>query len=112
MQFVHSRVKAHTLAFLLEILLIMDVGLSTFIFFLPISFGPWQAVVPLRGTLLTVVQGVHQGYLWGRHRVQLIVLLRRDGGYPGPSEVLESLLALDTFSSQVQRFSEFLGVML
>ena len=51
-------------------------------------------------------------YLRIRQRIGLIVLLRPDGGFPGLSEVLQPLLALNTFSLQVQQPSEFLSVML
>ena len=42
----------------------------------------------------------------------LIVLLRPGGVFPGLSEVLQPLLALNTFGLQVQQPPEFLSVML
>ena len=76
------------------------------------SFGTYRTIVPLRGTLLPIVQRIHQGYLRIRQRIGIIVLLRPDGGFPGLSEVLQPLLALNTFGLQVQQPSEFLSVML
>ena len=84
-----------------------------FFLFLPISsFGRYRTRVPLRGTLLPIVQGIHWRYLRVRQRVGIIVLLRPDGGFSGLSEVLQPLLALNTFGLQVQQLSEFLSVML
>ena len=81
--------------------------------FLPISsFGRYRTIVPLRGTLLPIVQRIHEGYLRVRQRVGIIVHLRPDGGFPGLSEALQPLLALNTFGHQVQQPSEFLSVML
>ena len=47
-----------------------------------------------------------------RQRIGLIVLLRPDGGFQGLSEVLQPLLALNTFGLQVQQPPDFLSVML
>ena len=59
-QFLQSGVKVKTLKFLQEILLSMEVALSMFFLFLPISsFGRHRTVVPLRGTLLPIVQRIH-----------------------------------------------------
>ena len=59
-QFLQSRVKVKTLEFLQEILLSMEVALSMFLLFLPISsFGRHRTIVPLRGTLLPIVQRMH-----------------------------------------------------
>ena len=66
--------------------------------FLPISsFGRYRTNVPLRGTLLPIVQRIHQGYLTIRQCIGIIVLLRPDGRFPGLSELLQPLLALNTF---------------
>ena len=59
-QFLQSGVKVKTLEFLQEILLSMEVALSMFFLFLPISsFGRLRTVVRLRGTLLPLVQRIH-----------------------------------------------------
>ena len=59
-QFLQSGVKAKTLKFLQEILLSMEVALSMFFLFLPISsFGRQRTIVLLRGTLLPIVQRIH-----------------------------------------------------
>ena len=59
-QFLQSGDKVKTLEFLQEILLSMEVALSMFFFFLPISsFGRLRTIVLLRGTLLTIVQRIH-----------------------------------------------------
>ena len=59
-QFLQSGVKVKTLEFLQEILLSMEVALSMFFLFLPISgFGRHRTIVPLRGTLLPIVQRIH-----------------------------------------------------
>ena len=59
-QFLQSGVKVKTLEFLKEILLSMEVALSMFFLFLPISsFGRHRTIVPLRGTLLPIVQRIH-----------------------------------------------------
>ena len=59
-QFLQSGVKVKTLEFLQEILLSREVALSMFLLFLPISsFGRHGTIVPLRGTLLPIVQGIH-----------------------------------------------------
>ena len=83
-----------------------------FLFLLISSFGRYRTMGPLRGTLLPIVQRIHWGYLRVRRRVGVIVLLRPDGGFPGLSEVLQPLLALNIFGLQVQQPSEFLSVML
>ena len=84
-----------------------------FFLFLPISsFGRYKTIIALRGTLLPIVQRIHQRYLRIRQRIGIIVLLRPDGGFPGLSEVLQPLLALNTFGLQVQQPSELLSVML
>ena len=58
-QFLQSRVKVKTLNFLQEILLSMEVALSVFFLFLPISsFGLHRTIVPRRGTLLPIVQRI------------------------------------------------------
>ena len=44
--------------------------------------------------------------------IGIIVPLRPDGGFPRLSEVLQLLLALNTFGFQVQQPPEFLTVML
>ena len=55
-----SGVKVKTLEFLQKILLSMEVALSMFFLFLPISsFGRHRTIVPLRGTLLPIVQRIH-----------------------------------------------------
>ena len=59
-QFLQSGVKVDTLEFLQEILLSMEVALSMFFLFLPISsFGRHGTIVPIRGTLLPIVQRIH-----------------------------------------------------
>ena len=59
-QFLQSGVKVKTLDFLQEILLSMEVALSMFFLFLPISsFGRYRTIVPLRGRLLPIVQRIH-----------------------------------------------------
>ena len=59
-QFLQAEVKVKTLEFLKEILLSMEVALFMFFFFLPISsFGRHRIIVPLRGTLLPIVQRIH-----------------------------------------------------
>ena len=59
-QFLQSRGKVRTLKFSQEILLSMEVALSMFLLFLPISsFGRYRTIVPLRGTLLPIVQRIH-----------------------------------------------------
>ena len=59
-QFLQSGVKVKTLEFLEEILLSMEVALSMFFLFPPISsFGRHRTIVPLRGTLLPIVQRIH-----------------------------------------------------
>ena len=59
-QFLQSGVKVKTLEFLQEILLTMEVALSMFFLFLPISsFGRHRTIVPFRGTLLPIVQRIH-----------------------------------------------------
>ena len=59
-QFLQAGVKVRTLEFLKEILLSMEVALSMFFLFLPISsFGRHRTIVPLRGTLLPIVQRIH-----------------------------------------------------
>ena len=59
-QFLQAGVKVKTLEFLKEILLSMEVALSMFFLFLPISsFGRQRTIVPLRGTLLPIVQRIH-----------------------------------------------------
>ena len=58
-QFLQSGVKVKTLEFLQEILLSMEVALSMFFFLLPISsFGRHRTILPLRGTLLPIVQRI------------------------------------------------------
>ena len=59
-QFLQAGVKVKTLEFLQEILLSMEVALSMFFLFLPISsFGRHRTIVPLRGTLMPIVQRTH-----------------------------------------------------
>ena len=59
-QFLRAGVKVKTLEFLKEILLSMEVALSMFFLFLPISsFGRHRTIVPLRGTFLPIVQRIH-----------------------------------------------------
>ena len=59
-QFLQSGIMVKTLEFLQEILLSMEVALSIFFLFLPISsFGRYRTIVPLRGTLLPIVQRIH-----------------------------------------------------
>ena len=61
-QFLQSGIKVETLEldFLQEILLSMEVALSMFFLFLPISsFGRYRTIVPVRGTLLPIVQRIH-----------------------------------------------------
>ena len=59
-QFLQSGVKVKALDFLQEILLSMEVALSMFFLLLPISsFGRHRTIVPLRGTLLPIVQRIH-----------------------------------------------------
>ena len=59
-QFLQSGVKIKTLEFLQEILLSMEVALSMFFLFMPISsFGRHRTIVPLRVTLLPIVQKIH-----------------------------------------------------
>ena len=59
-QFLQSGVKVNTLEFLQEILLSMEVARSMLFHFLPISsFGRHRTIVPLRGTLLPIVQRIH-----------------------------------------------------
>ena len=59
-QFLQAGVKVKTLEFLKEILLSVEVALSMLIVFLPISsFGRHTTIVPLRGTLLPIVQRIH-----------------------------------------------------
>ena len=59
-QFLQSGVKVKTLEFLQEILLSMEVALSMFFLFLLISsFGRLRTIVPLRGSLLPIVQRIH-----------------------------------------------------
>ena len=59
-QFLQSGVKVKTLEFLQEILLSIEVSLSMFFLFLPISsFGRHRTIVPHRGTLLPIVQRIH-----------------------------------------------------
>ena len=49
-----------TLDFLQETLLSMEVALSRFFLFLPISsWGRYRSIVLLRGTLLLIVQRIH-----------------------------------------------------
>ena len=58
-QFLQSGVKVKTLEYLQEILLSMEVDLSMFLLFLPISsFRRHRTIVPLRGTLLPIVQRI------------------------------------------------------
>ena len=53
-------VKVKTLEFLQEFLPSMEVALSMLFFFLPISsFGRHRTMVPLRGTLLPILQRLH-----------------------------------------------------
>ena len=59
-QFLQSGVKVKTVTFLQEILLSMEVALSIFFLFLPISsFGRHRTIVPLRGTLLPIVHRIN-----------------------------------------------------
>ena len=59
-QILQAGVKVKTLEFLKEILLSMEVAFSMFFLFLPIiSFGRHRTIVPLRGTLLPIVQRIH-----------------------------------------------------
>ena len=59
-QFLQSGVKVKALEFLQEILLRMEVAPSMFFLFLPISsFGRHRTIVPLRATLLPIVQRIH-----------------------------------------------------
>ena len=59
-QFLQAGVKVETLEFLKEILLSMEVAFSMLFLFLPISsFGRHRTIVPLRGTLLPIVQRIH-----------------------------------------------------
>ena len=59
-QFLQSGDKVKTVKFLQEILLSMEVALSIFCLFLPISsFGRQRTIVPLRGTLLPIVQRIN-----------------------------------------------------
>ena len=59
-QCLRAGVKVKTLEFLKEILLSMEVAFSMFFLFLPISsFGRHRTIVPLRGTLLPIVQRIH-----------------------------------------------------
>ena len=59
-QFFQAGVKVKTLEFLKKILLSMEVAFSMFFLFLPISsFGRHRTIVPLRGTLLPIVQRIH-----------------------------------------------------
>ena len=59
-QFLQAGVRVKTLEFLKEILLSMEVALSMFFLFLPISsFGRHRTIVPLRGTFLPIVQRIH-----------------------------------------------------
>ena len=59
-QFLQAGVKVKTLESLKEILLSMEVALSMFFHFLLISsFGRHRTIVPLRGTLLPIVQRIH-----------------------------------------------------
>ena len=59
-QFLQAGVKVMTLEFLKDILLSMEVALSMFFLFLPISsFGRRRTIVPLRGTFLPIVQRIH-----------------------------------------------------
>ena len=58
--FLQSRVKVKTLDFLQEIFLSMEVAFSMLFLFLPISsFGSYRSIVPLRATLLPIVQTIH-----------------------------------------------------
>ena len=58
-QFLQSRVKVKTLRFLKEILLSMEVALSMFFLLVPISsFGRHRTSVPLRETVLPIVQRI------------------------------------------------------
>ena len=58
-QFFQSGVKVKPLELLQEILLSMEVALSMFFLFLPISsFGRHRTIVPLRGTLLPIAQRI------------------------------------------------------
>ena len=59
-QFLQSGVKVKTLDVLQEILLSMEVALSMLFLSLPISsFGRYRTIVPLRRTLLPIVQRIH-----------------------------------------------------
>ena len=59
-QFLQAGVKVKTLELLKEILLSMEVALSMlFLFLLISSFGRHRTIVPLRGTLLPIVQRIH-----------------------------------------------------
>ena len=59
-QFLQAGVKVKTLEFLKEILLSMEVAFSMFFLFLPTSsLGRHGTIVPLRGTLLPMVQRIH-----------------------------------------------------
>ena len=59
-QFLQSGVNVQTLDFLPEVLLSMEVALTTLIHFLPISsFSRYRAIIPLRGMLLPIVQRIH-----------------------------------------------------
>ena len=59
-QFLQSGVKVKTLRVLQEILLSMEVAPPMFFLFLPISsLGRHRTIVPLRGTLLPIVQSIH-----------------------------------------------------
>ena len=59
-QFLQAGVKVKTLEFLKEILLSIEVAFSMFFLFLSISsFGRHRTIVPLRGTLLPIVQRIH-----------------------------------------------------
>ena len=59
-QFLQAGVKVKTLEFLKEILLSMEVAFSIFFLILPISsFGGHRTIVPLRGSLLPIVQRIH-----------------------------------------------------
>ena len=55
-QFLQAGVKVKTLELLKEIFLSMEVALSMFFLLMPISsFGRHSTIVPLRGTLLSIV---------------------------------------------------------
>ena len=59
-QLAQAGVNVKTLEFLKEILLSMEDALSMFFLLLPISsFGRHRTIVPLRGTLLPIVQRIH-----------------------------------------------------